>query len=50
MAWGGGGGEGGPVIGWPRIKRFLQSHGGGGGQYKMYTSIIFIFLSEDLKS
>jgi hypothetical protein len=30
MAWGGGGREGGPVIGWLRIKRSLQSYGGGG--------------------
>ena len=37
-------GEGGLVIGWPRIKRSLQSHVGGGGQYKMYKSIIFIIL------
>ncbi len=42
--WLGGGGEGGLVIGWPRIKRSLQSHVGGGGQYKMYKSIIFIIL------
>jgi hypothetical protein len=27
----GGGEEGGPVIGWPRTERSLQSHGGGGG-------------------
>jgi hypothetical protein len=45
--WLGGGGvgrEGGLVIGWPRIKRFLQSHVGGLGQHKMYKSIIFINL------
>ena len=35
---------GGPMIGWPRIKRSLQSHVGGGGQYKMYKNIIFINL------
>jgi len=29
--WLGGGREGGLVIGWPRIKRSLQSHVGGGG-------------------
>jgi hypothetical protein len=29
--WLGGGEEGGPVIGWPRTERSLQSHGGGGG-------------------
>jgi hypothetical protein len=32
------------VIEWPRIKRSLQSHVGGGRQYKMYKSIIFINL------
>ncbi len=37
-------GGGGLVIGWPRIKRSLQSHVGGGGQYKMYKRIIFIIL------
>ncbi len=44
----GGGGRGreggGLVTGWPRIKRSLQSHVRGGGQYKMYKSIIFIKL------
>jgi hypothetical protein len=44
MWLGGGGREGEPVIGWPRIKRSLQSHGGGGGQYRMYKTIIFINL------
>jgi hypothetical protein len=44
VAGGGGGGEGGLVMGWPRIKRSLQSHVGGGGEYKMYKSIIFINL------
>ncbi len=45
LGWGGG-----PVNGWPRIKRSLQPHDGGGGQYKVYKSKIFInFISRSEK-